>query len=97
MVPSTSPGVPLAHYLANGDSLRLTCRDCMLFRDLPLEPVIARLEARSVGGGHTGVIEVAGLVRAPCPRCGGRRFNSAPAFNGRPVAADCLPPESAGQ
>ena len=65
-----NPGVRLAHYRDHGAGVRLTCRDCQLHRDLPLEAVIARLEARGSGGGHTGIVELAGLVRAPCQRCG---------------------------
>jgi len=41
--------------------------------------------ANSVGGAHTGVIELAGLVRRSCSRCGGRRFVTAPAFPSRAV------------
>ena len=45
-----SRGVPLAHYRDHGCGVRLTCRDCMVFRDLPLQPVLARLAARGRGG-----------------------------------------------
>jgi len=74
------PGVPLAHYRQVGAGVRLTCRDCLFHADLPLEAVIGRLEARGVGGAHTGIRAVAGLVRRPCRRCGGWRFVAAPAF-----------------
>jgi hypothetical protein len=74
------PGVPLAHYRRHGAGVRLTCRDCLKHRDLPLEAVIARLEARGVGGERTGIREAAKHVRQPCPRCGGRRFETAPAW-----------------
>lgn len=73
------PGVPLGQYRALGAGVRLSCRDCQLHADLPLEAVIARLEARGVGGAHTGVIELAGLVRVPA-RCGGWRFVTRPHF-----------------
>jgi hypothetical protein len=74
------PGVPLAHYRQHRAGVRLTCHNCQLHRDLPLEAVIERLKARGVGGERTGIVELSGLVRAPCPRCGGRRFVTAPAF-----------------
>jgi hypothetical protein len=76
-------GVALGHYRQHGASVRLTCRDCMLCLDLPLEAVIARLEARGVGGEATGIVALAGLVRAPCGRCGGRRFVTGPAWPSR--------------
>ena len=87
-----SRGVPLAHYRTTGCGVRLTCRDCMVFRDLPLEPVLAHLAARGVAGERVGIVELAGFVRAPCARCGGRRFITAPAFPKRGLSADQLPP-----
>ncbi|MFI4973734.1 MAG: hypothetical protein ACHP84_04245 [Caulobacterales bacterium] len=51
----TPAGVPLAHYRQHRAGVRLTCRDCMKHRDWPLEAVIARLEARGVGGANRGV------------------------------------------
>ncbi|MFI4933033.1 MAG: hypothetical protein ACHP7N_00275 [Caulobacterales bacterium] len=75
-----SAGVPLGHYRTLGAGVRLTCRDCQLHRDLALEAVIARLEARGTGGAATGIRQLAGLVTRPCERCGGRCFVSAPAF-----------------
>jgi hypothetical protein len=74
-------GVPLAHYRTHSSAgVRVTCRDCKLHRDLPLESVIERLEARGVGGERTGIVELAQLVRSPCTRCGGRRFVTAPCW-----------------
>jgi len=76
-----SPGVPLAHYRTHrGAGVRVTCRDCQFHQDLPLEAVIARLEARGVGGPQTGIVELAAFVRAPCARCGGRRMATAPCW-----------------
>ena len=74
--------VPLAHYLQNDrcKGVRLTCLECMAHRDLPVSAVIGRLEARGVGGLSTGIREAAQFVREPCPKCGGRRFETAPAF-----------------
>ena len=83
MADPDQPGVPLAHYRQHGAGVRLFCRDCMLSRDLPLESVIERLEARCVGGAGTGIRALAGLVREACPRCGGRRFETTPAFPSR--------------
>lgn len=75
-----APGVPLAHYRQHQAGVRLTCRDCLLHHDWPLERVIERLTARGVGGERTGVREVARHVRQPCERCDGRRFTTTPAF-----------------
>ncbi len=75
-----NPGVPLAHYRQHGGGVRLTCVARMRHRDLPLEPVIARLEARGVGNAQTGIKAVAAFVTAPCPSCGGRHFETAPWF-----------------
>jgi hypothetical protein len=77
-----SPGVPLGHYRSHrGAGVRVMCRDCKLHRDLPLEAVISRLEARGVGGAHTGIVALAELVRTPCQRCGGRRAVTAPCWS----------------
>lgn len=74
--------VPLSHYLHldRCKGVRLTCLGCMAHRDLPVAAVAAKLEARGVGGLSTGIREVAKFVREPCPKCGGRRFETAPAF-----------------
>lgn len=80
MADQRDPGVPLGQYRQHQAGVRLTCRDCMLHQDWPLELVIERLAVRSVGGERTGVREVARHVRQPCERCGGRRFTAAPAF-----------------
>ena len=73
-----NPGVPLTHYRQHGAGVRLTCLTCMNCRDLPLEPVIACLEARGVGDAWTGTRPVAAFATAPCPRCGAHRFEAAP-------------------
>ena len=80
MADDLNPGVPLAHYRQHRASVRVTCRDCQLHRDLPLEAVIERLVARGVGDENTGIRSLAGLVRRPCGRCGGKRFVVTPAF-----------------
>jgi hypothetical protein len=79
-----NPGVPLDDYRKHSAGVLLTCLDCMQNRSFDLETVIRRLEARGVGGGSTGVRAVAGFVREPCTRCGGRRFETRPDF--RPTA-----------
>ena len=75
-----SPGVPLAHYRQHGARVLLTCLECIDHRELNLEAVIGRLEARGLGDETTGVKAVAGFVEAPCRRCGGHRFESRPSF-----------------
>lgn len=77
---SDSPGVPLAHYRQHGANVLLTCIDCIDRRELSLEAVIARLEARGFGDETTGVKAVAGFVTEPCRRCGGGRFETRPHF-----------------
>ena len=77
---TADPGVPLAQYRDLGAGVLLTCMDCIHRREFPLEFVINRLAAQGVGGGWTGIKAVAGFVRDPCPRCGGRRFDTSPAF-----------------
>jgi hypothetical protein len=80
-MPKTPPGVPLGQYREHrAVGVLLTCLDCHLRRTFPLETVIARLETRGVGGAATGIKAVAGLVTEPCPRCGGRRFDTSPDF-----------------
>jgi hypothetical protein len=81
---TTAPGVPLAHYRQHGAGVRLFCLDCLGHRDLPLEPVIARLKARGLGDSTTGIKAVAGFVSRPCPQCGGVRFETSPWFPTRP-------------
>ena len=39
------PGVPLGHYRQHRADVRLTCLDCMMHHDWPLEAVVA-LKAR---------------------------------------------------
>ena len=73
-------GVPLAMYRKNRANVLLTCLDCFWRQTIEREVVIARLEARGVGGAHTGIKAVAQFVRRPCPRCGGQRFDTCPAF-----------------
>ena len=73
-------GVPLRSYREIDANVLLTCLDCLLHRSLDREKVINRLVARSLGGPETGIRAVASFVEEPCPRCGGRRFESRPDF-----------------
>lgn len=74
------PGVELAHFRQHGCGVRFTCRDCKRHHDVDLEVVIARLQARGVGGAHTGIRTVARLAEKPCERCGATRFETTPAW-----------------
>jgi hypothetical protein len=97
------PGVPLADYRKLGASVDLTCARCIHRRVLGLEAVITRLSVRGLSGDHTGIRDVARFVRDPCPRCGGREFESRPYFPQRlaevdpvtsaPAGSNCSPPE----
>jgi hypothetical protein len=80
MSPLPDPGVPLAHYRQHGAGVLVICAGCRQTRTFGLEPVIRRLMARGVGDERTGIRAVANFVRDPCPRCGGRRFETRPAF-----------------
>jgi hypothetical protein len=80
MAAAFEPGVPLSHYRQHGAGVLLTCLDCLDGRTFELEAVIGRLAARQVGGEQTGIRELSRLVRAPCRRCGARRFECRPDF-----------------
>lgn len=73
--------VPLAHYRTHpGCGVQLHCLGCQLTRDFDLEVVIARLDARGLDGAQVGIKAVADHVTEPCPRCGGARFETRPAW-----------------
>lgn len=74
------PGVPLGHYRQHKANVLLICNGCALSRSLPLDAVVARLQARGVGGDETGIRAVARLTNRPCPRCGKTDFQSRPHF-----------------
>jgi hypothetical protein len=80
MVPTPRSGVPLAHYRRLRARVLLTCLDCHYNRSLGLEAVIRRLETCGHAGEHTGIKAVASFATLPCPRCGGRRFETRPDF-----------------
>jgi hypothetical protein len=74
------PGVALGDYRRLRAGVLLICLDCVQQRTFPLETIIDRLKARGGSGEETGIRRVARYVREPCPRCGGRRFETRPAF-----------------
>lgn len=74
-------GVPLAHYVGHGAGVRFSCNGCQASHDVLAIKVVARLQARGLGGPETGVRAVARLSDRPCPRCGARRWETRPAFN----------------
>lgn len=85
--------VPLAHYRTHeGCGVTLQCRGCRLLRDFDLETVIARLDARGLDGANVGIRDVADYVNQPCPRCGGRSFDSRPAWDFGRAQAPPHPP-----
>lgn len=79
---SAEPGVPLRHYLRDheGVGVRFTCLGCQKSFDVPVAKVVARLEARGLGGEETGVCEVARFAERPCARCGATWWNTRPAI-----------------
>lgn len=76
-----TPSVPLGHYRPLGPRMgvEFRCRACDAWYEVPLEDVIARLQARGVGGPETGVRAVSALAERPC-QCGSLRFMTRPAF-----------------
>lgn len=70
----------------------MTCRDCQLHRNLPLEPIVARLEARGIGGALLPSAHLPDLYWRPaaaaaapgsCPRPRSPRATSTPRNIGR--------------
>ena len=92
-----NPGVPLAHYRQHQGGVRLICSDCEASRAPPLEPIIARLKARGVGGENTGIRAVAQFVREAYPQCGGQRFETWPWFPPTPKGEGWMAPDSTGE
>lgn len=78
------PGVPLAHYRRHKADVLLDCDNCALSRTLPLERVIARLNARGLDGENVGIRAVARYTLGACPRCGKRAWSTRPAFAATP-------------
>lgn len=76
-------GVELKDYRGEADVL-LICEGCVYTRTVPLEDVIARLNARGMDGENVGIVELASHTRQPCPQCGRRAWTTRPAFPGIP-------------
>ncbi|HEX8570497.1 MAG TPA: hypothetical protein VF699_11330 [Caulobacteraceae bacterium] len=78
---NTGRSVPLAHYFEHaGCGLLLICLRCEQSRRFELPEIIARLEGRRIRADLLGIQDVARYVRGPCPRCGGTKFASRPAW-----------------
>jgi hypothetical protein len=83
MLGPMNDGVSLEHLRQHRAGVRLHCRDCQHHRDFELEVIIEGLKARGDGDERTGIKAVAPLTHKPCPRCGGARFESLPAWPSR--------------
>lgn len=83
-------GIPLHHYRQDGADVLLFCRACVYDKILPLEGVVARLNARGLDGENVGIVELARFTTQACPRCGARRWETRPHFPGIP-GQDGLP------
>ena len=78
---NTGRSVPLKHYFEHaGCGVWVDCRGCQLCRRFEIPEIIARLERRGVRAAEVGVQDLARYIRAPCPRCGGEKFDTRPAF-----------------
>lgn len=73
-------GAPLGHYRQHQADVLLFCRACNYDRILPLEDVIARLDARGLEGENIGIVELARLTKHACPKCGARKWETRPSF-----------------
>ena len=80
------PGVPLEHYRQHNAAVLLICEagDCSYVREIPLEDVIGRLNARGLKGDQVGIREVAKYTVGNCPDCHRRSWATRPAFPNRP-------------
>lgn len=80
-----NPGVALHEYRQPGADVLLICESaCTYTKVLPLEEVIARLNARGLDGERVGIVELAKYTTQACPQCGRRAWVTRPAFPGRP-------------
>jgi hypothetical protein len=75
-----NPGVPLHDYRRLGADVLLFCRACVYDKVIPLEEVIARLNARGIDGENVGIVELARFTTQACPKCGARSWETRPAF-----------------
>lgn len=83
-------GVELNHYRHHQADVLLICEACPYDQILPLESVIARLNARGLDGENVGIVELARFTTQACPKCGARRWVTRPHFPGIP-GQDGLP------
>lgn len=83
-------GVPLHDYRRLGADVLLFCRACVYDKVIPLEEVIARLNARGFDGENVGIVELSRFTTHACPKCGARSWETRPNFYGTP-GQDGLP------
>lgn len=74
------PGLPLSYYRRHNANVELHCNRCALFKVIPLEATIERLNARGLDGENVGIVELARHVRQACERCGAKSWTTRPAF-----------------
>jgi hypothetical protein len=75
-----NPGVALWKYRSLGADVLLFCRACVYDKVIPLEEVIARLNARGIDGENVGIVDLARFTTHACPKCGARKWETRPAF-----------------
>jgi len=80
----SDPGVPLGHYRQHKANIELHCNRCALFKVIPLEATIERLNARGLDGEGVGIVELSRYVTQDCERCGAKDWTTRPAFPPRP-------------
>lgn len=91
MFRESNPGVILSHYRQHGADVLLICEaGCTYTKVLPLEDVIAKLNARGMDGENVGIVELARFTTQACPQCGRRKWSTRPNFYGIP-GQDGLP------
>lgn len=79
--PDEERGVVLVHYRQHRADVLLICESaCSYTKVIPLEDVIARLNARGLDGENVGIVELARHVTNACPECGRRSWTTRPAF-----------------
>lgn len=81
---SSDPGLLLSYFRQHGANIELHCGKCALFKVVPLEATIERLNARGLDGENVGIVELARYVRQACERCGAKDWTTRPAFPPRP-------------
>lgn len=74
-------GIELSHYRQHRADVLLYCEaNCTYSKVLPLEDVIAKLNARGLDGENVGIVELARFTTQVCPKCGARKWTTRPAF-----------------